>query len=328
MSGSVELPAGLQSKVVQRIIRFDWRSYVVYIALVLIFLFFAVTESSNGFLTSFNLLNIVAQTTTISVMAVGQTFVIGAAEIDLSIGSIAGLTSVLTAMTVNRYGAFVGALAGLGTGLGIGLCNGIATTRLRIPSFLVTLAMLGIVEGIAEWITDTAPVPILDNSYNNLFGSGLIGQVPILIFWSVAALVIGHVLLRKTRFGRQVLATGGNESAARFSGVNTRRIRVAVFVLMGLTAAIAGMLYAGRLESGRYQWGEGDNLSVIAAVVIGGTSLFGGSASVTGAVTGSLLVGLINNGLILYGLAYSQQLVFRSALIILAVALTGRRRSS
>ncbi|PZS06006.1 MAG: ABC transporter permease, partial [Chloroflexi bacterium] len=216
--------------------------------------------------------------------------------------------------------------AGLLTGLVVGLFNGLVVTRLRIPSFLVTLGMLGIAQGAAMWITNTSPVPILDNNFNNPFGSANAGQIPVLVFWTIAALVLGHILLRKTRFGRQALATGGNEPAARFSGVNTQRLKVTVLVLSALLASVAGMLYAGRLQSGRFQWGQGDELSVIASVVIGGTNLFGGSASVTGAVTGSLLVGLINNGLILMGLEYSQQVVARSSLIILAVALTGRRK--
>jgi ribose transport system permease protein len=136
--------------------------------------------------------------------------------------------------------------------------------------------------------------------------------------------IIGHIVLRRTSFGRGVLATGGNEEAARFSGVPTRRIKFSVMVLGSSAAAIAGMLYAGRLQSGRFQWGEGDELSVIAAVILGGTSLFGGRASVIGALLGSLMIGLINNGLILMGLEFSQQQIVRGGIIILAVALARR----
>ncbi|MGI8824081.1 MAG: ABC transporter permease [Chloroflexota bacterium] len=327
MAKSASLSSKARQGLAERFIsRFDWRSYVVYVAFVVIFAMFAITQSQSGFLTPFNLLNIVAQTAPISLMAVGETLVIAAAEIDLSVGSLAGLSSVTTAMAVNAYGVPQGIAAGLLTGLVVGLFNGLVVTRLRIPSFLVTLGMLGIAQGAAMWITNTSPVPILDNNFNNPFGSANAGQIPVLVFWTIAALVLGHILLRKTRFGRQALATGGNEPAARFSGVNTQRLKVTVLVLSALLASVAGMLYAGRLQSGRFQWGQGDELSVIASVVIGGTNLFGGSASVTGAVTGSLLVGLINNGLILMGLEYSQQVVARSSLIILAVALTGRRK--
>ena len=137
--------------------------------------------------------------------------------------------------------------------------------------------------------------------------------------------VVGAVGLAKTRFGRQVLATGGNRTAADFTGVNTRRIKFQVLVISSVLAALAGMLYAGRLESGRFQWGTGDELSAIAAVILGGTSLFGGAGSVVGTLVGALLIGLINNGLVLAGLDTSQQQVVRGVIIILAVALARKK---
>ena len=137
-------------------------------------------------------------------------------------------------------------------------------------------------------------------------------------------MVIGHIVLRKTSYGRRVLATGGNAVAARFSGVDTRKITFAVLAVMGTVAAFAGMLLAGRLHSGRFTFGEGFELSVIAAVILGGTSLFGGRATVIGSVLGSLMIGLINNGLTLMGMESSQQQIVRGAIIILAVALARR----
>jgi ribose transport system permease protein len=288
---------------------------------------FSVSLYGSGFLTLNNLLNIVRQTSTITVMAVAMTFVIAAGEIDLSVGSLAGLASVTTAMTVDRFGIVPGIIAGILTGLIVGCVNGVLVTKVLIPSFLVTLGMLGIGNGIAMWITDTAPVPIASNVFNNVFGSGNVGPLPSLVIWTVVALVVGHVALRKTPYGRQVLATGGNEIASSFSGVKTKRIKFLALMVSGLAAALGGMLYAGRLHSGRFQWGQGDELSVIAAVILGGTSLSGGIGSVIGAVIGSLLIGLINNGLLLMGLAYSQQLIIRGAIIILAVALGRRGRS-
>jgi ribose transport system permease protein len=307
--------------------RFDWRQYVVYGGFILVFLVFSISLYGSGFLTPNNLLNIVRQTATITVMAVAMTFVIAAGEIDLSVGSLAGLSSVITAMAVSHFGMVPGILAGVLTGLVVGMLNGVLVTKVLIPSFLVTLGMLGIGNGIAMWITDTAPVPIQNNVYNNVFGSGDIGPVPSLVIWTVLVLLVGHVALRMTPYGRQVLATGGNEIASSFSGVKTKRIKFITLTISGLAAAIGGMLYAGRLHSGRFQWGQGDELSVIAAVILGGTSLSGGIGSVVGAVVGSLLIGLINNGLLLMGLAYSQQLIVRGAIIILAVALGRRGRS-
>jgi ribose transport system permease protein len=311
---------------VSRAVRtFDWRQYVIYFGFVVIFLFFAITLGDRGFLTSNNLLNVFRQTASVSVMAVAMAFVIGAAQIDLSVGAVAGLASVTTAMTISRFGLGPGVAAGLLTGVAVGMVNGSLVAYLRIPSFLVTLGMLGIAHGSAMWITHTAAQPILNDTYNGIFGSGDLGPVPSLALWTMATVVVGHVVLRKTPFGRRVLATGGNAVAARFSGVNTRVTTFLVLTIMGAVAGLGGMLYAGRLHSGRFQWGEGDELSVIAAVILGGTSLFGGRASVIGALLGSLMIGLINNGLILMGLESSQQQIIRGAVIVLAVALARRK---
>ncbi|WP_273846390.1 ABC transporter permease [Rubrobacter calidifluminis] len=312
-------------KVAQRIFEraagFDWRRYTIFLAFVAIFVFFAITLSGSGFLSVNNLLNIVRQTAIIGVMAVAMTFVISAAEIDLSVGSVAGLASVVSAMTVSDYGIFASIVCGLLTGVVAGGINGLLVATIGIPSFLVTLAMLGIAQGSAMWATNAAPIPVVDQTFNNIFGSGQIGPVPVLFIWLAVILVAGHLVLRKAAYGRQVLATGGNEEAARFSGIKTRRIKFYVLLASGIVAALAGMLYAGYLQSGRYQYGQGDELSVIAAVILGGTSLFGGYGTVIGSVLGALLVGLINNGLTIMGLEYSQQQVIQGVIIILAVAL-------
>lgn len=304
----------------------DWRNYVIYIGFAAIFVVFAIALGDKGFLNPNNLLNIVRQTAMIAVMAVAMTLVLSAGEIDLSVGAVAGLTSVTVAMTIAAAGPIAGVLAGIATGLAVGVSNGWLTTRVGIPSFLTTLAMMGIAKGVAMWISATAAVPILSTGYSWLFGGGAVGGIPVLLFWMLAAAVLGHVVLRHTGFGRRVLATGGGETAARYSGIDTRGIKFRVMVLSSLAAALAGMLYAGRLQSGRFQLGEGDELSVIAACVLGGTSLFGGKGTVIGTVVGALMIGLINNGLILMGLEFSQQQIARGGIIILAVALTQKRR--
>ncbi len=308
--------------------RFEWRQYVVYGGFVLVFLVFSAALFQSGFLTANNLLNIVRQTSTITVVAVAMTFVIASGEIDLSVGALAGLASVTTAMAIAQFGVLAGIAAGLLTGLVVGLANGILVTRAGIPSFLVTLGMMGITTGVAMWITGTAPVPIERESFNNVFGSGNLGPIPSLFLWTLLSLAVGHVALRKIPYGRKILATGGNPIAASFTGVDTARTKLLALAICGVVAALGGMLYAGRLHSGRFQWGQGDELSVIAAVILGGTSLSGGVGSVVGAVVGSLLIGLINNGLLLMGLEYSQQLIVRGAIIILAVALARRNASA
>ncbi|MDQ0000697.1 ABC transporter permease [Pseudarthrobacter sulfonivorans] len=303
----------------------DWRRYVIYIGFVVVFVFFAILLRDQGFMSPNNLLNIFRQTATITVMAVGMTYVIACAEIDLSVGSVAGLSSVCTAMVLSQWGLIPGILAGLAVGLVVGSINGALVSLLGIPSFLVTLGMLGIAVGVAQWITASAPQPILNDTFNMLFGSGNFGPVPGLVVWSAIFVAIGAVVLNRTRFGRQVLATGGNRNAADFTGINTKRIKFQVLLISGMAASVAGMLYAGRLQSGRFQWGAGDELSAIAAVILGGTSLFGGFGSIVGTLFGALLIGLINNGLILAGLDSSQQQVVRGAIIILAVALARKK---
>ena len=305
--------------------KFDWRQNLIYIGFIAIFIIFAITLSDRGFLTSDNLLNIVRQTSTISIMAVGMAFVIGAAQIDLSVGSTAGLASVVTAMTIGAAGVVPGIIAGLATGAVVGLVNGLFVSWIGVPSFLTTLGMLGMAQGVAMWVTGAAPEAIYDRHFTAIFGDGSIGPVPGLLIWTLAAVVAGHYGLRRTGFGRQVLATGGNSKAAAFSGVNTRRITFSVLFLSSMLAALAGMLYGGRFHSGSYDTGTGDELSVIAAVILGGTSLFGGRASVVGALIGSLMIGLLNNGLILMGLDSSQQQIARGAIIVLAVAISRRQ---
>ena len=303
----------------------NWRKNIIYIGFVAIFLIFALTLNDKGFLNPNNLLNIVRQTAMIAVMAIAMTFVLSAGEIDLSVGAVAGLTTVTVAMAIAVAGPVGGVAAGIATGLAVGMFNGWLTTKIGIPSFLTTLAMMGIAKGVAMWISATAAVPILSPSYSWLFGGGSVGPIPVLLFWVAALGGVGHIVLLRSGFGRRVLATGGGETAARYSGIDTARIKMKVLILSSCAAAFAGMLYAGRLQSGRFQLGEGDELSVIAAAVLGGTSLFGGKGTVIGTIVGAMMIGLINNGLILFGLEFSQQLIARGGIIILAVALSQKR---
>lgn len=304
---------------------FQWQQNIIYIGFIAVFLLFAITLGDSGFTNPNNLLNIFRQTATISIMAVAMTYVIAAAEIDLSIGSVAGLAAVVSAMTINSFGLIPGILAGLGVGVITGAISGGLVAWLKVPSFLVTLGMLGLVVGVARWITASAPIPIADQTFISIFGGADIGPIPGLLIWVALAVSAGTIVMNKTKFGRHVRATGGNLVAAGYTGVKTAKIKFMVLLLSGVTASFAGMLYAGRLQSGRFQWGTGDELSVIAAVILGGTSLFGGRGQVVGSLFGALFIGLINNGLILAGLDVSQQQVVRGAIIILAVALSRKK---
>ena len=318
-----ESSSGLNPKIF--LSRLEWRQNIIYVGFVAVFLFFLILLGDSGFASPNNILNIFRQTATISIMAVAITYVIAAAEIDLSVGSVAGLAAVVAAMALNNYGLVVGVLAGLAVGVASGSLSGSLVAFLKVPSFLVTLGMLGMLVGIARWITDSAPVPISNQAFISIFGGGNVGPIPSLMIWVVVATALGALVMNKGTFGRHVRATGGNVVAAAYSGVNTLRIKFTVLLMSGVAASVAGMLYAGRLQSGRFQWGTGDELSVIAAVILGGTSLFGGRGAVIGSLFGALFIGLINNGLILAGLDVSQQQVVRGAIIILAVALSRKK---
>jgi ribose transport system permease protein len=307
-----------------RVRAIDPRAYVVYVAFLLILAFFAVTLNDDGFLTSSNLLNIAKQTAPISIMAVAVVFVLSAGEIDLSIGSVVALSSLVSAVVLRDVGLIPGIAAGLGTGVAVGVVNGLFTTLLRLPSFLVTLATMGLVSGLARSITDLESVAVTNLTFANVFGSGDVGPIPSLILWTLGAVAVGHFVYRHRRFGAHVLATGDNAAAARVTGIRVDRVKLAVLVMSATAAALAGLLYAGRLQGANYNLGSSDLLLVIAAVVIGGTRLFGGSGSVIGALVGSLIMGLLNNGLILSGLSSSEQLIAQGVLLLLAISLTLR----
>lgn len=304
---------------------FDVRDYIVYLGFVLILAFFAVVLRDTGFLTVDNFMNIMRQSAPIAVMAVGMTFVLSTGEIDLSIGSVVALAALAAALTLRSTdSAILAVMAGLGVGLLVGAFNGLATVYLRIPSFLVTLGTLSIAAGLARAVTTLDAVPVTNRTFNFWLGSGELGSVSILLVWTGAVVAVGHLVYRNTKFGRRVLATGGDPDAAISVGIRTTRVKVAVLVMSGLLASFAGLLYAGRLHGARYTLGEADLLTVLAATVVGGTSLFGGKGTVIGALFGALIMGMLNNGLVIMGLSVSEQMMARGFIIILAVALSLR----
>ena len=260
----------------------------------------------------------------IAVMAVGMAFALAAGEIDLSVGSVVALSSLVAAEMVGNHGFLVGVLAALGTSVLVGLVNGLITVKVRIPSFLVTLGMLGIISGIARNWNDLQSLPIRNDRFSGIFGAGGLGPVSSLLIWIIVVGGLGHIALHHLRWGRHVLSTGADRDAANAVGINTARVKISALVASATAAGFAGILLAGRLSIGRHDLGEDYLLTVIAAVVIGGTNLFGGRASVVGAVTGALIMAMLNNGLILMGLEVADQLIARGVIIILAVALSMR----
>lgn len=309
-------------------IKFDYKKYIVYISFFLVLITFSVILRDKGFLSYANIMNILRQTAMISVMAVGMTFTISAGEIDLSIGSIVALSALVSALVVAKYGVVLALLAGLLIGIICGFANGLIVSKIRIPSFLVTLGTSSIIAGFARIITNLEAVPITNSLFTFIFGSGDFGTISTLFMWTLIVMIIGHIIYRKTPFGRAVLAVGGKKTAARFSGINIEKIQIAVMTISGLCAAFAGILYAGRLHGARYTLGEADLMSVIAAVVIGGTSFTGGKGTVVGAIIGSIVIGMLNNGLLLMGLSVSEQMIARGIIIIIAVSLSLRQSKS
>jgi ribose transport system permease protein len=302
-------------------IKFQWQDYMVYIFFGLVLVFFAFTIGDKGFLTMQNLFNITRTTSMIVVMAVAMTFVISCGELDLSVGSTAALASLIAASVLEAgYGIVAAVLAAILSGLAVGLANGLLVTVVSIPSFLVTLGMMQLIRGLDMRVTYTKPIGITNDFFNSVFGSGSIGPVPSLFIWSILVAAIGHLVLRYTAFGREVLAAGGNRTAAQYSGVNTKRVKLYCFLISGAAAALAGMLYSGMMQTARYSFGTGAELAVIAATILGGTSLFGGKGSIIGTFVGALLIGTINNGLIIMGLDVSEQYMIAGAIIIVAVA--------
>jgi ribose transport system permease protein len=297
------------------------QNYVVYIFFALVLAFFSVTIGDKGFLSVVNLFNIARTTAMVTVIAVAMTFVISAGELDLSVGSTAALSALTLGMMMQAGFAWpVAVVAAIGSGLLIGCLNGFFVTQIGIPSFLVTLGMMQFVRGLDMRVTYTNPISVADQTFNMLFGSGKLFGVPSLVIWSVFVALLGFVVLKYTGFGREVLATGGNRMAAEYSGVKTRRVKFAVFLLSGAAAALAGLLYTGMMQTARFNFGEGSELMAIAAVILGGTSLFGGKGTILGTFAGSLLIGTINNGLIIMGLDVSEQMMVAGGIIILAVA--------
>ena len=304
-----------------------FRRYVVYLAFVSILAVFALMLWDDGFLSWSNLLNIGRQAAPIAVMAAGMAFALASAEIDLSVGSTVALSSLVAATVVGQYGFLLGALAAVAVGALVGWVNGLITVKVRIPSFLVTLGTLGIISGIARNMNNLQSMPIRNDTFSALFGAGSLGPISSLVIWTAIVLALGHFALHHLRWGRHVLATGANRASAKAAGLNTDRIRISALMVSSMAASFAGVLLAGRLAIGRHDLGENDLLTVIAAVVIGGTSLFGGRASVAGAVMGALIMAMLNNGLILMGLEVADQLIARGLIIIVAVALSMRAPS-
>lgn len=310
------------------------RSSGMALALLALCIFGALT--SPQFFTVSNGLNIAQQVSIIGIMAVGMTFVIIAGDIDLSVGSIYALASVSAAQVLAQGQSMLLAVAvGLGVGALAGIVNGVLVVAFKIPSFIVTLGTLSVFRGISLLMTEGSPISLKEGLANidqfAVIGQGrLFGQVPVQAVIFLAVAVAGVLLLARSRFGFHVYAIGGSPSAARLAGINVSLIRVLNFAITGMLAGLAGLIGLSFLLYVQGVSGAGLELTVITAVIVGGTALFGGTGSVVGTVIGVLIIGVLNNVLVLHGVSSFWQTTVIGIVIIAAVAFDAfiRRRTT
>jgi ribose/xylose/arabinose/galactoside ABC-type transport system permease subunit len=304
------------------------------LALIVLCVAFAIIQPS--FYDPNNIVNIVKQIAITAIVAAGMTFVILTAGIDLSVGSLIGLTGMVATYTLDRLGmpAPVAVAAGIGSGALCGLINGASIIRFNVPPFVSTLAMMTMARGAAFLIVEDWPIAPLPDSFKVL-GVGRLGpetwplwtRIPVPVIVMAAVFVVAGITLKKTPFGRYVYAVGGNEEASRLSGINVNGVKLAVYVICGLLSGLAGVIMAAKSGCGHPNAGLMYELEVIAAVVVGGTSLFGGKGTIPGTLVGALLIGTLTNGLNICGVGAYQQSVVKGAVILLAVIVeSGRQR--
>lgn len=318
-----------KSRALEKARRTDFASIYRRYGTILIFVGIVILASlaSPIFLTQANLVNVLRQVVVVSLLACGVTFVIILGQIDVSLGSVLAFVGTISASVMASTGSItLAVLAGLVLGALIGLMNGVVITFFRIPSFIMTLAMTTVARGAALLYTGGSPISGLGNF--KIIGQGSIGPVPISVLILALVIAVSWVLLNKTKFGRYVYAVGGNERAALASGLKPSKVIVQAFVLNGILVAIAGIVFMSRINSGQPAGGVGYEFDAITAVVVGGTSLMGGTGTITGTIIGSLIIGVINNTLNLLNVSSYWQQIIKGLIIAVAVILDVWTKSS
>ncbi len=292
----------------------------IFIALLLLSGFF--TLMTPRFLSLRNSFNVLRQTSTIGIMAVGMTILITSQEFDLSVGSVYALNAVIAGLLVRDLGMniWLAAVFCLGVAVVIGLINGLITIKFGIPSFITTLGTMMLFRGFALVLSEGWPISGLpESSFYRVFG-GRVGPIPMQGFWFVIVAIIGYVILQRSKFGYKVYATGGNKEAARLSGIDTDRVKLKGFIITAVAATFSALTALGYLGSISPTQGEGFELMVIAASVIGGTNLFGGAGTILGAFLGASIMGVVRNGLVLMGTdAYWQEALLGLVIVIAVI---------
>ena len=288
----------------------------------------ALSILTDRFLSFSNLANVGQQIAVISIVALGATFVIIAGGIDLSVGSVVALSSVVFALAFSNAGLAwpIAVLAALGTGIAVGVVNGLFVTLGRLPAFIATLATLSMARGLALVVSEGRPISGFPDEFRTITSGRIVGDVPVSIGLTIVLFVLGGLALRHTVFGRAVYAVGGSEEVARLSGIRIVRLKVAIYALAGFCAAVGGLVLTSRLNSAQPVAGQGLELDVIAAVVIGGASLSGGQGTAFGTLLGALIIGVLRNGLNLLNVSSFWQQVAVGAVIAAAVMTDTLRR--
>jgi ribose transport system permease protein len=316
-SGEMSSRDGRRSMPVAFIQRYG-REVGLPVIVVAMAIFFSI--ESNVFLSLSNFRNIGVSAAALAAVSFGQTFAILTAGLDLSVGAIVALVSIIGALVMRDQGVAAGLAASLGAGAAVGLVNGIVITRFKVFPFIATLAMMSIVSGLALSLSGGVAVTGVPETFSSLAYARTIG-IPIPVIIALAVLGICIVVLRYTKLGRRIYATGGNEEAARLSGIAIGTVKVAAYVLSGVCAAVGSLILTARVASGQPSLGATLPLESVAAVVLGGVSLFGGRGSVVGVAFGVLFISILSNGLNLLNVpSYTQMMVIGGALI-LAVSL-------
>jgi ribose transport system permease protein len=299
----------------------------IFMAGILLAMWLILSRLSPYFFTVDNLFEITIQAAVIALIAVGQTFVILSAGIDLSVGAVLAATTVVASMAMDRgYGLTAGIVSGLLCGAAFGAANGIAIGKLGIPPFIATLGMMGIARGFALIVTQGIPIFNLAPGFEVLGQGRVAGLIPVPTLTTLGLYGIGYVILSRTRLGRYTYSIGSNLQATVFSGVNVSRYLILIYTVSGLTTAVAGLTEASRIGSGQPAGGTGYELDSIAAVVIGGTSLFGGEGNLFASLVGALIIATLRNGLNVLGVYAFWQQVATGAILIAAVYLDRWRR--
>jgi ribose transport system permease protein len=301
------------------------------VLLALVLMSVALAGARPAFRTQRNLLNIGRQVSTVGIMAVGMTFMLASAEIDLSVGSTYAAAPCVAGLLMTKYdvNVWLSCVIGLLVGVGIGFVNGFFTTKGRLPSFITSLGTMSIVRGLALLLTEARPVTVGGGNlvgadadrFFFLGGGRLAERVPMQFVWFIGILIVGAVLLALTTYGFRVYAIGGNLRAAHLSGINVHRIKIVTFVLLGALCALSGLLTLSFLGTVTATIGQGIELDVISAAIIGGAPMSGGGGTVPGTLIGAVLMGVLRNGLVLLGISPFWQTVAIGAVIILAVGL-------